>query len=124
MKKGFTVVELMITLFVASLFIISGYQLYQVVVFRGSDARKLSEASTLAYEVLLSEFTSPGQWHPSFGLTHPEQTITRTNALLGTVNITLKRCRVQPNVGVMRVTATAKYDNPAKEVSHAVYVSQ
>ena len=53
-KKGFTVVELMITLFVASLFIISGYQLYQVVVFRGSDARKLSEASTLAYEVLRS----------------------------------------------------------------------
>lgn len=65
MKKGFTVVELMITLFVASLFIISGYQLYQVVVFRGSDARKLSEASTLAYEVLRSEKAPIKRYHNS-----------------------------------------------------------
>ena len=92
--------------------------------FRGSDARKLSEASTLAYEVLRSEGTYQEISQLCFGSSHPEQTITRNNALLGTVNITLKRCRVQPNVGVMRVTATAKYDNPAKEVSHAVYVSQ
>lgn len=125
MSRGFTVVELMITLFVASLFVISGSQLYQTVVFRSGEARKMSEASAIAYEVLRSE----GKYRDvaqlcSASSAHPHETVQRTSSLLGgTVNVKLERCRVQPALKMVRVIATVPYDNATKEVSHAIYAA-
>lgn len=50
--EGFTAVELLITLFVAALFIISGYQLYAVATADSADIRERSLASNIGYKYL------------------------------------------------------------------------
>jgi|GEM_PF-812320 len=51
-KAGFTTVELLITLFVASAFLISGFQLYIFVIKDGGEARAQAKASNVAYDYL------------------------------------------------------------------------
>lgn len=53
-QYGFSAAELLITLFIASLFLISGYQLYTYVVRDGQESAQLSKASNLAYQYLRS----------------------------------------------------------------------
>lgn len=50
--QGFTAVELLITLFVAALFITSGYQLYAVATADSADIRERSLASNIGYKYL------------------------------------------------------------------------
>ena len=49
---GFTAVELLITLFVAAIFLSAGYILYNVVVTRSSEARHQIEADSIASDYL------------------------------------------------------------------------
>ena len=49
-EQGFTAVELLITLIVASLFLFSGYQLYVQVTRDGADANKTAVLSNIVYE--------------------------------------------------------------------------
>lgn len=51
-EQGFTAVELLITLIVASMFLFSGYQLYTQVTRDGNDANRLAKVSNTAYELL------------------------------------------------------------------------
>lgn len=50
--KGFTAVELLITLFVAATFLIAGYQLFNVVIVDGGDTRAESRATNVAYDFM------------------------------------------------------------------------
>jgi len=52
MQKGFSAVELLITLFIASIFLFAGYQLYTQVLKDGADADKTARISNLVYERL------------------------------------------------------------------------
>ncbi len=49
-QSGFTAIELLITLIVASLFLFSGYQLYVQVTRDGADANKTAVLSNIVYE--------------------------------------------------------------------------
>ena len=49
MNRGFTVIETMITLIIAGIFLIGGYQLFAAVDARNSEIRRLSVASNIAY---------------------------------------------------------------------------
>lgn len=51
-QQGFTAVELLVTLFIAAAFLISGYQLFNAVINDGGSARAESRASNAAYEYL------------------------------------------------------------------------
>jgi Tfp pilus assembly protein PilE len=51
-QSGFTAVELLITLFVAAAFLIAGYQLFNVVIKDGGQARAESTAGNIAYDHL------------------------------------------------------------------------
>lgn len=51
-ESGFTTVELLITLFIGALFIMTGYQLYTVVIKDGANARIAAKAANIAYEYL------------------------------------------------------------------------
>lgn len=51
-QSGFSAVELLITLFIAAAFLISGYQLYAVVIKDGGEARMQSSASNVATDYL------------------------------------------------------------------------
>lgn len=51
-SQGFTAVELLITLFVAALFLAAGYTLYDAIVSRSSEARQAAQADNIAYDYL------------------------------------------------------------------------
>lgn len=48
-EAGFTAVELLITLFIAAVFLFAGYQLYSQVLRDGSEADKTTQASLITY---------------------------------------------------------------------------
>ncbi|MFZ3009910.1 MAG: type II secretion system protein, partial [Candidatus Microsaccharimonas sp.] len=52
LQSGFTAVELLITLFVAVAFLVAGYQLFNVVVKDGGQARAESRAGNVAYDYM------------------------------------------------------------------------
>jgi prepilin-type N-terminal cleavage/methylation domain-containing protein len=51
-NAGFTAVELLITLFVAALFLAAGYTLYDTILGRSSEARRMAQADNIAYDYL------------------------------------------------------------------------
>jgi prepilin-type N-terminal cleavage/methylation domain-containing protein len=51
-EGGFTAVELLITLIIASMFLFAGYQLYTQVTRDGNEANRLAKVSNTAYELL------------------------------------------------------------------------
>lgn len=126
--KGFSATELMITLFVGVLLVISGYQLYALVSLRAANSREMAEASNIGYEVLRSE------GKPSSSITvacsssegsHPTQSITRSVSTMPGIEITVRRCKPFSDSNLVRATVIVKYgtDSPKREVVHATYVS-
>lgn len=124
-QQGFTTVELLVTLIIATLFIISGYQLYTVITMRSGNARMIAEASNIGYEVLRKE----GSVHvpvttscsASVG-SHPKQTVTRASSTLPSLTINIIRCLPVSTVSLVRVTVVVAYGSPAREVVHATYM--
>lgn len=51
-KAGFTAVELLATLFVAAVFLLSGYTLYNTIMSRSGDARQRVQADNIAFDYL------------------------------------------------------------------------
>ena len=51
-QQGFTAVELLVTLFVATMFMAASYQLYSIIVKDSGDIRARSKASNIAYAEL------------------------------------------------------------------------
>ena len=51
-QSGFSAVELLITLFIASVFLLTGFQLYAAILKNGGDARQQSSASNVAADYL------------------------------------------------------------------------
>lgn len=64
-QEGFTAVELLITLIVASMFLFAGYQLYTQVTRDGNDANKLAKVSNTAYEMLRESGAAIGSAYPN-----------------------------------------------------------
>lgn len=124
MKSGFTTVELMVALFVAVIFLFSGYQLYQVVILRNSEARRVAEASNIGYGVLRSKggyaFTKK-----KCGVSSDDRTVAAppNNTLPKPVNITISRCKPLDDSLVVRVSVKVEFGSPREEVYHAIYVS-
>lgn len=126
-SRGFSAAELLITLFIASLFLISGYQLYTYVVRDGAEASQVSKASNIAYQYLrqvaadenyikdeCSTATQPGSQslNPNTGLNN------------ASVNVVIS-CPHNDNddlEGVHLLTATVTYasSNGNETVSHAM----
>lgn len=123
MSRGFSVVELMVTLFIATLFILSGYQLYGAVIANSKDAREMSEASNVGYEVLRKEGAVYTGVVNEPCNTPRIETITRTGLKLQNVQISLERCKPFASSSLIQVTAKIRYGVPQKEVIHATYVA-
>lgn len=138
-RDGLTTVELMVTLFVAALFILSGYQLYNAVNLRAGNSREMSEASNIAYRILReqaiydSSFTKDtSSTCPSSSTLSPTPTLP-ANTLPNPV-VSVYRCYVDTNSDAVmagtdsdlqRVTVQIEYgnDTPKRKVVHATYVS-
>ncbi len=131
-QQGFTITELMVTLFVAALFTISGWQLYTVVTQRAIEAQRTSEASNIGYKVLRKHGTY-GATMASCGASSDNVPISEDIPTLFTGSnipddnreVKLVRCNPVDGLPVNRLTVTVSYgtgDNK-QEVSHALYVA-
>ena len=48
MKKGFTIIELLVTMFIAVAFLMAGYQLYGMIIKDGSETQLRTKAANIA----------------------------------------------------------------------------
>ena len=128
-QTGFSVVELLITLFVAVAFVATGYQLYSVIVADGGEARFRARASNLAYEELrkataltptCSTTTASTILPATSGHGIDTPTITRTLSAPQGCNGSTWSDRI------MRVEITVAYgpSTERQEVKHALYVAK
>lgn len=122
-QAGFSAVELLITLFIAAAFIITGYQLYSLIIKDGSDARQQAKASNIAYQTLrtyAAQATNPcTALSPS-----PAPTIPSGSGLPNpAVTVTFSCPYGANNTAISRVEVKLTYGSPQKEVDHAIFVS-
>jgi len=121
-QSGFTVIELLITLFVAVAFVVSGYQLYNVIIKDGGQTRGESRASNLAYDYLrryTSSATDPCT------VSTPVNAATPTVAGIGAVSVTVNiSCPYANNNSVSKVEAVVTYNtNPQETIKYATYTT-
>jgi prepilin-type N-terminal cleavage/methylation domain-containing protein len=119
-QEGFSAVELLITLFIAAIFIATGYQLYSVVITNGSESNLRSIASGIAYENLRRY--APQVPNPCTNAT-PSPTPSIPANTLPSSSITVTLDCPYGNAFVGRVLVSVKYGNPQQEVVHALYVN-
>lgn len=128
MTKGFTVVELLIALVVAGIFLMGSFQLYQVVNLRNAEAREMSEASNIAYSVLRKEGSiNPSTTPPVCTAHDPAPTIVPYASSLPMmlpepVQIKLYRCLPIENANVTKVMVRVEYGRKGDFVTHATYI--
>ncbi len=123
-RSGLTTVELIVTLFVAALFIISGYQLFGAVNLRAGNTREMSEASNIAYKILRSDGST--YVATSNACTSPTSTTATVGAsTLPSPTAKILRCRPNSASSMIRVTVEVEYGNntPKRKVVHAIYVT-
>lgn len=121
--SGFSSAELLITLFIAAAFLMTGYQLLGAINQDSGAARQRARASNVAYEYLRRYTANPPATctnsTPLNNSTPPEE-IDGLSAVTITVTIS---CPQSSLPSLTRVQSTVSYGNPSQEVSHAVFVS-
>lgn len=126
MKAGFTTVELMVTLFVAVIFLAGGFQLYQVVLWRNSQIRHTAEASNIGYSILRDNDRYIGNAQPcTSGSSDTIVPVPPSDiaTLPPPVVVTLSRCRPLANPAIVKVSVKVTFGPNREEVQHAVYIS-
>lgn len=122
-ESGFTVVELLISIVVGLLFIISANQLYGAVLEDTGNARERAIASNLSYLNLKSYATFASS--PCVAYTpSPQPTVPANSGLSSaTAEVTITCPYSQPSAqNISKVNSIIRYGNPQKEVTHATYV--
>jgi len=117
-QSGFSAIELLITLFIAAAFMISGYQLYAVVIKDGGEARVQSVASGEASKYLkLYEANATNPCTPQvYSIVDPDAvSLGLSSATLDTV-IT---CPYASNTTLSKIVVTIKYGSPQKTISYS-----
>lgn len=125
-SKGFSAVELLVTLFVALLFLSMGYALYGTIVTASSQNRHRAQADNIAFEYLRRyEATA---LNPCVVST-PVNNVTVTGATAAdlaspkvTVNITCPNSTVTL-LSLVKVTITYQEGGSQRNVYHEVYAS-
>lgn len=117
-QAGFTAIELLITLLIASMFLFSGFQLYTQVNRDGSDANKSARVSNLISEKIRAKAAE------STGCTPPNTTVTTNETSVGPVTYVTSVTCPNSDVSTMRyIKVTATYDNPSRVMEQATYAN-
>lgn len=87
MQKGFTAVEVMISLIIAVIFLFSGYQLYLVVNDSLMVSRNRADASNLAYVYLKKRSDSTDMSMCSHAIKNFEETLSEEESNLNSVKV-------------------------------------
>ena len=125
-EPGFTTVELLVTLFVAAAFLISGYQLYGMIVNDSGEARSQVQASNKAYEYLQKyKESATSSCSPQTPENNTSITVPKLSNVTVSVNITCPyTSSVPPLNNVSKIQVTIKYNDPQQSVSNATYVTK
>jgi Tfp pilus assembly protein PilV len=123
---GFSTVELLITLFVAAVFLAAGYQLYLVTVRDSGDVRQRARASAIAYDYLRRNAATVPTICSSATSTPIE--ITPAPEGLARAKVSVSRSCAQSGLSnLSRIEVTVRYNHDSapgdKDVTHAIYAT-
>lgn len=123
--EGFSAVELLITLFIAAIFIISGYQLWSEVQSSGAASDQQARASNAGYEYLRRYTSQPQTCAVSTPVNNVALSVTGLPGATVTVKITCPYGTSSTTPAVKLITSTVSYGSTGNQgsVSHAVYVN-
>lgn len=131
-EQGFTAIELLITLFVAAIFLFAGYQLYTQVIKDGSNADRNAELSSAAYERMRKTALSASAAAPTGCAASSESVTTTTEPVTGIGNVTFKvtvDCPYSTTPGnltdifLIKVEASYNDGGTTRKVEHATFAS-
>lgn len=125
-QAGFSAVELLITLFIAAIFLVAGYQLWGYVQKAGTDSDQLAKASNIAYDYLRREANKPittcASSTPINNVAVP--TDERGDLPASTfITVTISCPLSISNVAKVESTVTYGVSPNQKKVSHAIYTN-
>ena len=122
-QSGFSAIELLITLFIAAAFLISGYQLYALVMKDSGDVRFQAKASNVATDYLQSYKASSSIQKPcSPSSTTP---LANSSAISGLSNVTVTvtiSCPYSNTTSVSKLSVTVQYSTPQQSITSSTYV--
>lgn len=128
-QSGFSAVELLITLFIASVFLISGFELYAAIIKNGGDARMMASASNVVTDYMQQyKSTATNPCTVQTPLTNSSIPVSGLSNVTVTVAIQCPYSSgtysqgTTPNT-VSEIIATVQYGTPQQTVSNATYVS-
>ncbi len=121
-QRGFTAVELLITLFVAAAFLVAGYSLYNVVIKDGGQTRAQSRASNVAYDYMRRYSASAAfPCATSTPVNNSSINVTGLSAVAVTVRI---ECPQASLTSLSKITVTVTYNTPQQTMVYSTYVKR
>ena len=130
-QAGFSAVELLITLFIASIFLFSGYQLYTQVLKDGSDAGKTAQMSNLVYERMrqkaaeVTESAQAGCAASNEATTNESPTVSGFSSVTYTITVDCPYSTQGALSDLFYISVSASYNDGVsnKVITHATYAS-
>lgn len=119
-EGGFTAVELLITLIIASMFLFSGYQLYTQVTRDGAEANRTATVSSLTTAKLQETSRSLSGNCAASSSTPAAINQPGIGSIQYTITVSCPNSANIPSLKLVKVEAS--YDSPVKKVTHASYV--
>lgn len=121
-QSGFSAVELLITLFIAAAFLVTGYQLYTIVINGGTSVRTRALASSLAYSDL--RLYAAQATNPCTVVTPtPTPTIPANSGLTNATIAVTFTCPYGTTSPTSSLHVTVTYGTLGEEVDHALLVT-
>ena len=127
-RAGFSTVELLVSLFVAAIFLATGYELYSMIIHDGGESRAQARASNAAYEYLLKRKKDSTMILATCA-SHTENDIDASSIASGLSNpkidlvITCPNLTETPAISNIKITLKYKYGSKDKQVVYATYAS-
>ena len=116
---GFTAIEALITLMVASVFLFAFYQLYSVVINDAGASRNRAKASNAAYEQVRKAGYQTSR--PCVAVASSNVSISSDLSLPAPATMTSAIDCPYRASGVSRITVTVTYGSPQETIKHVVF---
>ncbi len=118
-QSGFTAVELLVTLFIAAAFLMSGYQLYSLIMKDGGEVRATAKASNVVYDYM--QRYKPSATNPCTSQTPLTDSAITVDTLSNTTITVAITCPYSATPSLSKITVTMKYNTPQQTVSNSTY---
>jgi len=130
LQSGFSAVELLITLFIASIFLFAGFQLYTQVTRDSKDAGYTSKLSGMLYEKLQTATSTATAAYPNGCVSASASSSTNSEQVEGIGSVTFtttvscpQGASASADLFLIKVKASYTSNGVAKELEHAIYAN-